>query len=150
MNRRSFLSTAGAAALTGAGCHRRSAQPADEGEPRRAAPSAEAHGKQARTVRMHVGCQRGPTTPEMLQFFKRHGVDHICGYPVIEDRRRGHWTVDELSRALGANQASIRLGGTRSISAANTNSGSNNGNSGNNNSGSGTNNGNGARKEAGQ
>jgi hypothetical protein len=23
---------------------------------------------------MHVGTQRGPTTPKMLQYFKRHGV----------------------------------------------------------------------------
>jgi mannonate dehydratase len=45
---------------------------------------------------MYVGCQRGPTTPQMLQFFKRHGVDHLCGYPVIQDRARGHWTVAEL------------------------------------------------------
>jgi mannonate dehydratase len=34
----------------------------------------------------------------MLEFFKRHAVDHICGYPVIEDDSRGHWTVAELSR----------------------------------------------------
>ena len=34
-----------------------------------------------RPVRMYVGTQRGPTTVERLQYFKRHGVDHICGYP---------------------------------------------------------------------
>ena len=32
-------------------------------------------------IAMHVGCQNGPTTPNMLDYFKRHGVDHICGYP---------------------------------------------------------------------
>ncbi len=45
-------------------------------------------------VRMHVGSQRGPTTPEMLQFFKRHGVDHICGH--LATPARGYWTVEEL------------------------------------------------------
>jgi mannonate dehydratase len=46
---------------------------------------------------MHVGCQRSPTTPEMLSFFKRHGVDHICGYPP-DPGARGRWTVDDLQR----------------------------------------------------
>ena len=32
-----------------------------------------------KTVKMYVGTQRGPTTPQMLQYIKRHGVDHICG-----------------------------------------------------------------------
>ncbi|MFO0846331.1 MAG: mannonate dehydratase [Gemmataceae bacterium] len=51
-----------------------------------------------RAVKMHVGCQRAPTTPERWLFFKRHGVEHVCGYPVIEDRDRGHWTAAELAR----------------------------------------------------
>src|SRR5262249_39872100 len=51
-----------------------------------------------RPIRMHLGCQRKPTTVEQLQFFKRHSVDHICGYPVIKDKERGHWTVEELSQ----------------------------------------------------
>jgi mannonate dehydratase len=50
---------------------------------------------------MVVGSQRGPTTPAMLQFFKRHGVDHICGYPP-NPGPRGHWTVDELERTRDA------------------------------------------------
>ena len=29
---------------------------------------------------MKLGCQSGPTTDQRLQFFKRHGVEHICGY----------------------------------------------------------------------
>jgi mannonate dehydratase len=94
MNRRHFLSTAGGAALTGAsasGCNRRTDSAAD---PRRVEPAEQP----SHPVKMYVGCQRGPTTPEMLDFFKRHGVDHICGYPVIEDPARGHWTVAELSK----------------------------------------------------
>jgi mannonate dehydratase len=46
---------------------------------------------------MHVGCQRGPTTPEMLDYFKRHGVEHICGYPP-DPGPKGHWSVDDLRR----------------------------------------------------
>ena len=46
---------------------------------------------------MHVGCQNGPTTPARLDYFKRHGVDHICGYPPDPDAR-GHWSVDDLKR----------------------------------------------------
>ena len=34
-------------------------------------------------IKMYVGCQRGPTTPKLLDHFKRHGVTHICGYPEI-------------------------------------------------------------------
>lgn len=47
--------------------------------------------------KMHVGCQRGPTNAALLEVFKRHGVEHICGYPV-DSERRGRWTVDDLSR----------------------------------------------------
>ena len=46
---------------------------------------------------MHVGCQNGPTTPKMLDYFKRHGVDHICGYPP-DPGAEGHWSVDDLKR----------------------------------------------------
>ncbi|WP_237228919.1 mannonate dehydratase [Rubinisphaera sp. JC750] len=46
---------------------------------------------------MHVGSQRGPTTPETLDFLKRHGVDHVCGYPICQNGR-AHWTADELER----------------------------------------------------
>jgi mannonate dehydratase len=50
-----------------------------------------------RPVRMSAGTQQGPTTAEMLQYFKRHGVDHICGYPSVPGRR-GYWTVEDLKR----------------------------------------------------
>lgn len=51
----------------------------------------------ARPVKMHVGSQRGLTTPEMLQYFKRHGVDHVCGYPEFP-AERGYWTAEDLAR----------------------------------------------------
>jgi len=35
----------------------------------------------AKPARMVVGCQRAPTDDRALMFFKRHAVDHICGYP---------------------------------------------------------------------
>jgi mannonate dehydratase len=48
-------------------------------------------------VRMHLGCQRGPTSPEMLDYFKRHGVEAICGYPQVPPDR-AYWTRDDLQR----------------------------------------------------
>ncbi len=44
---------------------------------------------------MHVGCQRGPTTAEHLDYLKRHGVDHCCG---VWDYKKGYPTVDDLKR----------------------------------------------------
>src|SRR5262249_34495105 len=82
MKRRSFLGLA--AAATAACGMRAKAQP----------PAAAAA---ARKVRMHVGCQRGPTTPRLLDHFKRHGVEHICGHPP-DPGPDGHWSVDDLKR----------------------------------------------------
>ena len=48
-------------------------------------------------VTMHLGCQRGPTSPEMLDYFKRHGVEAICGYPQVPPDR-AYWTRDDLQR----------------------------------------------------
>ena len=82
MDRRSFLAMTGSAAA---------ALAADT-------PStAVAAQRTRRRVKMHVGTQRGPTTPEMLQYFKRHGVNHICGYPP-NPGERGYWTVEELEQ----------------------------------------------------
>jgi len=50
-----------------------------------------------RLVKMHVGSQHGPTTPEMLQFIKRHGVNHVCAR--LPRPERGYWTVPELEQA---------------------------------------------------
>jgi hypothetical protein len=46
---------------------------------------------------MVVGCQRAPTDERRLQHFKRHGVDHICGYPAEGDGPAG-WTAESLRR----------------------------------------------------
>ena len=80
MNRRAFLSAAAATAV--------STQVARQA--RSAAPVPPAT---ART--MKVGCQKGPTTEELLAFFARNGVRNICG---SLDRRseKGAYTVSEL------------------------------------------------------
>jgi mannonate dehydratase len=83
MNRRDFVSLVGATA--GAAAFQGSTAPASA---RPAAPSA---------GRMVVGCQRAPTDDKALMFFKRHAVDHICGYPP-EEANRASWTVDALTR----------------------------------------------------
>jgi mannonate dehydratase len=44
-----------------------------------------------------LGCQRAPTDSRRLQHFKRHGVDHICGYPENE-ADPASWTVESLAR----------------------------------------------------
>lgn len=89
MKRRNFLTSAaaGAAAMTAA-C----ASPAPE------TPAAEAKPDYtSKPVRLYVGTQRGPTNEEMLQYFKRHGVNHICAYPPKPPYpERGYWEVDEL------------------------------------------------------
>src|SRR5579864_2287628 len=48
-------------------------------------------------IKMHVGCQRGPTVPKLLDHFKRHGVTHICGFPEINGPD-GCWTDQDLMR----------------------------------------------------
>jgi len=48
-------------------------------------------------AKMMVGCQRSPTDAKMLAFFKRHGVEHICGYPSRQEARES-WSVDALRR----------------------------------------------------
>lgn len=47
--------------------------------------------------RMVVGCQRGPTSDEMLAYFKRHGVEHICGHPPPSGEK-GYWDRDDMMR----------------------------------------------------
>src|SRR6185436_4329617 len=47
--------------------------------------------------RMVVGCQRAPTDDKALMFFKRHAVNHICGYPADEGSRAS-WTAETLKR----------------------------------------------------
>jgi mannonate dehydratase len=45
---------------------------------------------------MHLGCQRSPTDAKMLANFKRHAVDHICGYP--DPKAPDGYAVDSLKR----------------------------------------------------
>ena len=50
-------------------------------------------------VQFVLGCQSGPSSDERLQFFKRHGVDHICGHPDRADwESAGHYTVESLEK----------------------------------------------------
>ena len=80
MDRRAFMTTT-AAGTVAAGC-----ASAPESEPKARPP-----------MRMHVGAQRSPTNVELLQFLKRHGVDHCCGYPP-HPGERGHWLPEDLVR----------------------------------------------------
>jgi mannonate dehydratase len=50
-----------------------------------------------RRALMNVGTQQGPTSDEMLQYFKRHACDHICGYPATSGPDRCA-TLDDLQR----------------------------------------------------
>ncbi|MGH9629472.1 MAG: mannonate dehydratase [Bryobacteraceae bacterium] len=45
---------------------------------------------------MKLGCQSGPTSDQRLQFFKRHGVEHICGYPE-DSGNKGYYSVEDIS-----------------------------------------------------
>jgi mannonate dehydratase len=83
MKRREFLSAAGVA------------MGACQAFPSNASP--EPIGVPRVPLKMHVGTQQGPTTAAMLQYFKRHGCDHICGYP-SKPESRGYWTLEELER----------------------------------------------------
>jgi mannonate dehydratase len=83
MKRRQFVSLVGAAAAVPFGIDRKqTARPP-------AAPLAKA--------KMTVGCQRSPTDAKMLAYFKRHAVDHICGYPAKPTDPAGY-SVDALKQ----------------------------------------------------
>ena len=88
MDRRQFLATTGAAAAL-AGCNKTDTNTNQM--------AATVNGEATSPVKMHVGCQRSPTTTQMLQFFKRHGVNNICGYPP-NPGERGHWTIEDLEK----------------------------------------------------
>jgi mannonate dehydratase len=51
---------------------------------------------------MVLGCQSGPMTEERFNYFKRHGVDHITGYP--ETMKGGGWDVDSMKRLVEMGQ----------------------------------------------
>jgi len=80
MNRRNFVSLAAGSAI---------ALPAPSSF------AAQSGGR--KRALMKLGCQSGPTSDRRLQFFARHGVRNICGYPE-EIRGRGYATAEELLR----------------------------------------------------
>jgi mannonate dehydratase len=84
MNRRAFLSASGVGAAALA------ARPDMVG----ATPAAAGAAVSPAPV---LGCQRSPTDARRLQHFKRHGVDHICGYPPNDDEPAS-WTAESLKR----------------------------------------------------
>ncbi|MBA3976521.1 MAG: D-mannonate dehydratase [Candidatus Solibacter sp.] len=87
MNRRSFLSVAPAAGGAASVSFGQASGPA----------GGKRAGSGAAKARMVVGCQRGPTSDEMLAYFKRHGVEHICGHPAASGEK-GYWDRDDLMR----------------------------------------------------
>ena len=87
MNRRDFVISTGASIATIGVAAPRTASAADGASVQRT----------LLPIKMYVGCQRGPTTPQLLNYFKRHGVTHICGYPEIADSG-GRWSDDDLNR----------------------------------------------------
>lgn len=92
MRRRRFLSLTGSSAIAGSLVVSTATQ-----RPAAAQSPAAVQSSQSVPVKMYVGSQRGPTTPRMLQYLKRHGVDHICGYPE-DPGPRGCWTTEQLER----------------------------------------------------
>jgi len=90
MKRRDFLATAGVTAAALGGCSKTSVPPADD---------STARADELPEVKLYAGTQRSPTSAKMLQFIKRHGVDHVCGFPPSPPYpERGHWTVEELEK----------------------------------------------------
>jgi mannonate dehydratase len=60
-----------------------------------AGPGAPAAPQERKRALMKLGCQSSPTSDKRLQFFARHGVKSICGYPP-DPGERGFATVEEL------------------------------------------------------
>jgi mannonate dehydratase len=81
MKRRQFLTACALPSAAGFGPAIISKVPATEREP----------------ARFVLGCQSGPTNEKRLKFFKRHGVDHICGWP-DNWRDLGHYSKEDLEK----------------------------------------------------
>lgn len=81
MDRRTFLAACGSAVTLSGGGTTFAAQPATP----------------VRKLKMHLGTQQGPTTPEMLDYFKRHGVEAVCAYPTLAKGQTA-WTREDLER----------------------------------------------------
>jgi mannonate dehydratase len=101
MKRREFVSRLGAAAGAAVGVVTAGVPAAADtliDGAQRTQPNQSTRQSSARPrARMVVGCQRSPTTPQMLDFFKRHAVEHINGYPAGEDERASY-SADSLKR----------------------------------------------------
>jgi mannonate dehydratase len=81
MNRRTFVSSSSAAAITlSAGLSPQNASAAT-----------------GNRALMKLGCQSAPTNETHLKYLARYGVRNICGYPEIADGRL-YATVDELKK----------------------------------------------------
>lgn len=85
LNRRHFLRLAGLG--TAGGLRLGQSAPAAAAEPA---------GQRQRAL-MKVGCQRGPTSDEMLQYFAQFGVKNICGYMNTPDWKTT-WRVEDLEK----------------------------------------------------
>lgn len=55
------------------------------------------HAAPAGRALMRLGCQSAPTNDRRLQFFARHGVQGICGYPE-DSQKQGFYSVEDMSR----------------------------------------------------
>jgi mannonate dehydratase len=79
MNRRTFFqSTAAGSAMT-------------------ASAQSQSRPASAKPARMKLGCQSSPTDDKRLQFFKRHSVNNICGYPKGRNED-GPYTLEDMKR----------------------------------------------------
>jgi mannonate dehydratase len=79
VDRRQFISSAGAASIALTTSTSTKAKPA------------------AKSASFKLGCQSAPTNDTHLKYLARYGVRNICGYPEIADGRL-YATVEELSR----------------------------------------------------
>lgn len=79
MNRRTFFQSSAAGALA-----------ANMPQPAQAA-------KWSKPIRFTLGCQSGPTDERRLQFFKRHSVNNICGYPAVKGEM-AKYTLEDLQK----------------------------------------------------
>lgn len=87
MNRRQFIATGTVASSMAA---QGQAQQYGKNDPR-------ADYKPGKPV-MVVGCQRGGMNEKMMLYWKRNGVDHICGS--IPTSAKGFWEVEDVEKAL--------------------------------------------------
>jgi mannonate dehydratase len=81
MNRRKFLAACGTGAVLAHGPRGVASEPA----------------ARAKRLKMHLGTQQGPSTPEMLDYLKRHGVEAICAFPKLAPGQDA-WTREDLER----------------------------------------------------